>query len=864
MVAVQPEILGTDPRLAMKLAPPRLPPGLVDRARLVERLESAARTASVTLVSAPAGFGKTVLATAWAASTDLGVAWVTVDVDDNAGGRFWDAATAAMVAACGAEGPRRGTLDDTLAAAAGATTPVVLVLDDLHELADRETLGTLDRLLRYAPNSLHVLILTRSDPPLSLNRMRVAGELAEIRAGELAFDESETAQLAAALAPELDEGTVRLVHERTEGWPAAVRFGALSLADLPDPRAALTTKLAEDRAIADYLLAEVFEGETPVTRDFLLRTSVADWITPDLAEAVTGSPDAAGLLDDLARRGLLVSGAGNELRWCRYHHLFRDFLRLEAHRRLRSELGEIHTRVAQWEAANRLTLSAVRHAAEGRAWDLENELVLEHWRTLLLSESTAGLALAVDRIDPVALREHPALALLAAIVLARRGETIEAERCAAVADAASESSPDLRAFSLMCRSTIQRLAGETQASLKTALTLLDAQPTSALGRTEVRLQQRALAFCSVGIAEVWEGRLAAAVADLEHALELSEQYGGVPTVEALGYLGLADCADGQLRRGARHAAEAFRVAESRAPIDAPELVGAHLTFAWSFYQWDELDKAREHAETALGIARHAGDVSALTIANYLAALADTTPERGLRRLQTHSAETACRPPLIAERLLAGEARLLLADGDVDGARAMLDRLTETDRNLLAARLHLLEGRPWEAIDALGPEGAPGTVPVLAAIEAALLEGVARSAVRDGEGSRQALETALALAAPDSYRRIFVEGGPTVRSALVEHVRRGTAHRAFVGELHACFDRRGPRVDLSSPQLLEPLSPRERAVLAYLPTMMSNGEIASELFLSVNTVKTHLRSIYRKLGTNRRREAVELARKLQLL
>jgi LuxR family maltose regulon positive regulatory protein len=127
-----------------------------------------------------------------------------------------------------------------------------------------------------------------------------------------------------------------------------------------------------------------------------------------------------------------------------------------------------------------------------------------------------------------------------------------------------------------------------------------------------------------------------------------------------------------------------------------------------------------------------------------------------------------------------------------------------------------------------------------------------------------METALALAAPDSYRRIFVEGGPTVRSALVEHVRRGTAHRAFVSELHACFDRRGPRVDLSSPQLLEPLSPRERAVLAYLPTMMSNGEIASELFLSVNTVKTHLRSIYRKLGTNRRREAVELARKLQLL
>ncbi len=857
-----------DSRLVRKLAPPRVPPSVVVRARLRDRLEEAVQSAAATLVSAPPGFGKTVLLSMWAAETDVAVAWINLDGDDDESGRFLDAVTASLATVAGGGSPQvsAGSLEVALAAAVAAKERVALVLDDLHELSGRETLASLERLCRYAPPQLHIVFVTRADPPLPLHRMRLAGQLAEIRAADLAFTPEETAALVAELAPQLDPLTVELLHGRTEGWAAAVRFAALSLAAAPDPQAALAEALAEERAVADYLLVEVLGAQPPEIRDFLLRTSLADALTPELAEAVTGDADADGVLTELERQGLLLSSLAGDDRWFRYHHLFRDFLRFEAKRRLRAELPEMHRRIARWLAANGLERAAIRHAALGQDWELEAELVLAHWRSLLLFDSALEIEQLMRRIDAKA-PECPALGLLKAVALARNGEPVEAARCLEAAEAAGEPSADLTAFALMCRSAIDRLAGDTAASAAAAQRLLDVVPIASLGRHELRAQQRALALGGLGVAECWENELRAATEHLEEALELAERQGASSAkLRSLGYLALADAAAGRLRRAAERADQALRLAEARGSANAAETLGAQLALAWTSYHWDELDMATRHVEGALALATAAGDRPACSAATLLAALVDPSAERGLRRLRGAAGDGWPAPPLIAQTVWATEARLRVAAGDTGAAAAVLEGHDDLDAASIRARLSLLEGRPWEAIELLERSGEEdveaASLPVR--IDAALLEGVARSEVRDGDGARRAIERALGLAAPDAHRHVFVAGGPAVRSVLIEHVRRGTAHRSFVADVLACFDRRAPKIDLTPPQLLEPLSARERAVLAYLPTMMSNGEIANELFLSVNTVKTHLRSIYRKLGTSRRREAVELARKLQLV
>ncbi len=862
-----------DPRLVRKLAPPRVPPSVVPRARLLDRLEEAVRSASATLVSAPPGFGKTVLLSMWAAETDVAVAWVNLDEDDDESGRFLDAVNAALATVAAGSSPQvaGGSLEIALASAVAAKERVALVLDDLHELAGWETLAALERLCRYAPPQLHIVFVTRTDPPLPLHRMRVAGELAEIRAADLAFTPDETAALVAELAPQLDEGTVELLHGRTAGWAAAVRFAALSLAAAPDPHAALAEALAEERAVADYLLVEVLGAQPPEVRDFLLRTSLADALTPELAEAVTGDVRADGVLTELERQGLLVSSLAGDDRWFRYHHLFRDFLRFEAKRQLRAELPEVHRRIAGWLAVHGLERTAIRHAALGQDWDLEAALVLEHWRTFLLFDSAAEIEQLMQRIDAKALPERPALALLKAVALARSGEPAEASRCLAAAEAAPEPSDDLDAFALMCRATIDRLTGETGASAAAARRLLDVVPIASVGRHELRTQQRALALASLGMAECWENELDAASEHLEQALELAERQGASSAkLRTLGYLALTDAAAGRLRRAAERAGDALRLADARGSANAAETLGARLALAWTSYHWDDLEAAALHVDTARTLAAAAGDRPAVAAATFLAALADPSAERGLRRLRGALGDGWPAPPLIAGVMWSTEARLRMSIGDRDAALAALDGHDDLEAASIRARLHLLDGQPWEAIELfeqhgdVEQHGEDDESPLPVRIDAALLEGVARSEVRDADGARRAVERALALGAPDAHRHVFVAGGPAVRSVLVEHVRRGTAHRSFVADVLACFDRRAPKIDLTPPQLLEPLSARERAVLAYLPTMMSNGEIANELFLSVNTVKTHLRSIYRKLGTSRRREAVELARKLQLV
>jgi LuxR family maltose regulon positive regulatory protein len=865
-----------------KLAAPRPSSAIIDRQRLIATL--ADNRTPLTLLSAPAGFGKTSLAATWVASAAAPqAAWVTVDADDNSGGRFWRAVNAALAAV--ADGHARPVASDGIAAdaelaletAARVGGPLVLILDDFHELRDDAARHQFERFLRYAPPHLQVMLVTRMDPRLPFQRLRIEGRLTELRAAELAFTRDETARLLGGLDG-IGDAEIDELHARTEGWPAALRFAVLALKAAHDPREFVKQFAGDDRALAEYLLTEVLAGHPANVREFLLRTSIPDRLTLNLANRLAPSADADALLVELEKENLFVSEIAGGPRGYRYHNLFREFLRTEAVRELGSDVDELHRETARWCAGNGDYLAALRHAVAGGDWSLAGETVVDNWRALFLVEAQAVVSSIVTRIGSEPLREHPELALLAAASLLNRGELTEAERCILAAGDTfaefDEHQPDLESFRTMCLSVAARLGGDAPAAAALARKLLALPPSTRLGQDVLRRQQKTLALHAMAAAELDAAHLDEAEEHLEQALELAHEQGAdTIALRSLARLALLEALRGRLQASEARAEEALAFASARTRNEEPQAVSAHNALAWARYQWNDLQAAAAHAALALQASRKLGDRFEQSFATNVSALIDAAagPEgagRGLRRLRGLAADLhGWTTPRLLQLLFGGaDARMLAARGGTDAAWQALGNESDDDTPVIAAvraRIHLQNGRPWDAIDTLAPalERADSSEGVFGAIEIWLLEAIARAELRDRESSARALERALRLAAPDRQRRVFLEGGPAVRQMLADHIRNGTGNRAFLGDLLEIFDHGVPRPALG--QLLEPLSEREAAVLNYLPTMLSNQEIAAELFVSVNTVKTHLRSIYRKLGTSNRRDAVAAARARQL-
>jgi LuxR family maltose regulon positive regulatory protein len=866
-----------------KLAAPRLSAAIIERPRLLAAL--AENRAPLILLSAPAGFGKTSLAAMWVASSEAPrTAWVTVDADDSSGGRFWQAVNAALANAVGKGRPSEG---NGSAATAGelaletafrADGPLLLVLDDFHELRDDPAQHQFDLFRRYAPPQLQVMIVTRIDPPLPLQRLRIEGRITELRAAELAFTRDETAALFADIhgigAAEIDD-----LHARTEGWPAALRFAALALDAAPDPRGFVSRFAGDDRALAEYLLTEVLAGHPAVLRDFLMRTSIPERLTLNLAKQLAPDVDAEELLIELERENLFVSEIAGGPRSYRYHNLFREFLRTEALSKLGPEVDGLHRSTATWYAATGNFLAALRHAVAGGDWPLAGEAVLDNWRALLLLESQDVVSAIVADIGAGPLHAQPELALLAAAMQLDRGEAEEGERLIlAAGDAFSqrdERQLDLESFRTMCISVTARLRGDSSTAIDKAQELFALGPSAGLGQNDLGRQQKTLALHAMAAAELDAAYLDDAEEHLEQALELAQGQGAdMVALRSLARIALLEAVRGRLHRSEVRAEEALTFAATRSSDDEPQAVSAHNALAWVMFQWNDLQSAADHASLALQASRMLGDRFEHVFAANVSALVDAAAgprgaSRGLRRLRGLAVELdGWRTPRLLRMLFAGsEARLLAVSEGTDAAWRALDDSDHEDTGALAAiraRLHLQDGRPWEAVDALAPivDGPEENDDDPDAIEVWLLEALARAELRDRDSSVRALDRALRLAAPNRHRHVFLEGGPTVRQMLADRVRSGTGSRAFVGDLLEVFDNGAPRPAVGA--LLEPLSERETAVLSYLPTMLSNQEIASELFVSVNTVKTHLRSIYRKLGTSKRRDAVVAARARQLI
>jgi LuxR family maltose regulon positive regulatory protein len=849
-----------------KLAPPAPPNDLVLRPRLHEAL-SAGTQRSLTLVSAPPGAGKTVLIASWvAAGAAPGTAaWVSLDPADADRHRFWRLVAAALGVRVPV--PRRGDLSATLDALAHAlarrTKPAVLILDDFQEVEDCGAAIDLDRVLAQAPPALRLVLVTRQDPPLRLPRLRLSGRLSEIRQSDLAFTEHEAAQLFKRTGADLTAHEASRLWQRTEGWAAALRLAALALHDHPEPEARVSACSASDQTLADYLVGEVLDRQRPEVRSFLLRTSIVDALTGELADALTDGTGGGARLAELVRRNAMVTPLGGTGGWFAYHPLLRDLLRAQLSAERPDEPRTLHHRAASWLAAHGHEREALRHADAADDPDLVAGIVRDRWTELVIEGELGTVRKLVDRVAPERLAADPEIALAGVAGHAAMGQLGRAAELLALAEAASPTDPEGRLTLLRAAARLyhRRLAGDDAVTELRALRELAGEPHDDPGI-------QALLLAVLGVSELWgaphdeaidalEAAVAAAVAERRSFLE----------IVAGGHLALALAFAGRMRRSTEQAEAAVALAGSGGDDASPTTAAAHLALAIAQREWlDSAGAARslDVAEAGLRGSPERGlhlavalERSRLLLDAGQPSAAATALRVGHFRLGGHPVPGAIRSALRAQ-----EASVFLALGQEERARVALEPSDAPELALVRARMCLLDEDPAGALECLS-EPSPTAATATTRVETDALRAVAHDGLLDHARAATAIERALNAAEPHDLQRCLLDAGPSLLPVLHRHVRGSTAHGALVAELVAVLER-GAAGRAALPLLAEALTDRELAILRYLPTIMSNREIARQLYVSVNTVKTHLKQVYRKLGVTSRRAAIDRARELHLL
>ena len=761
----------------------------------------------LTLLAAPAGYGKTLLLTSWAtgARPPGPVAWVRVGPGDDHPPRFWAHVLGALhragvVPAGGLLdrlNPQAEIGDGFLRQFVGGLFElrgpvVVVVLDDLHEATGPAVAGQLRFLLRHAPPQLRLVVASRADPPLALHRLRVAGQLSEIREADLAFTLEEARALLADHEVELSGAQLEMLWRRTEGWAAGLRLAALSLRAHPQPGRFVADLAGDDRAIAGYLVEEVLTAQPSELRAFLLRTAVADRLCGELADALTGASDGARVLARLEREHVFISATGPNRTWYRYHPLFAELLRAELRYEHAAELPDLHRRAATWHAANGQPVPAVRHALAAGDTDQAAGLLAASWAPMLAQGQAAVLAELMSRLPGDRVRTTPELAAVAALSRLALGELEEADAWLGLTAAAEPRFAQEPSEALhLARLYRARLVGDVADAGPAARVLLGAVTE----RVATGDDHRILALALLGAAQLWSGELDAAAANLEQARAEADQRGReIVAFATTAHLALLEAVRGRLDRAdelARLATEQARRADWSA---SPQLACADLALAVCAYHRDDLAAAVAALDRAHRAAA-AGDrpvrLATAVLAAWLAAgggAGDATA--ALARLDAALLATRGRPPrLLRAAARAARAKLLAATGDEAAASAALDpdagRRAPVE-SVVSARLQLVRGDPDAAGRAVAPllPGGPGEPPpeLPLTIDACLADAVASQELGDHVAAIRSLREALDLAAPEGYRRAFVEGGTPVRALLADHLHWDSAHHLLVGSL----------------------------------------------------------------------------------
>jgi LuxR family maltose regulon positive regulatory protein len=901
------------PLLTTKLYVPPARLELVPRPRLIEQLNKSL-TGKLTLISAPAGFGKTTLLSEWIPQSERCVTWVSLDRGDNDPTRFWvyfisalqmlhtDLGQNALVLLQSPQAPSlEFILTGLLNELAAFPDDFASVLEDYHLIENPAIHETVAFLLDHLPAHMHLVITTRIDPPLPLSRLRARRQLTELRAANLRFTPGEvTVFLNEVMSLSLSARDVAALEARTEGWIAGLQLVALSMQGRQDTAGFIEAFTGSHRYILDYLVDEVLERQGAEVKNFLLCTSILKRMSAPLCDAVTGQNGSQAMLEQLEQANLFITSLDDNRGWYRYHHLFADVLQVRLRQSRPDLLPDLHRRASQWyEACNSLA-EAVQHALAAGD-DVRAASLIEQVTWTLLGHGEANTLRGwLDRLPVETVRTRPRLSLAYAWILSLMGqiEAIEprlqdAERAltAAISKTSDQSAEidaipgqiaTLRAQDALAQSDMRRAIE----LCRHALTLLPAE----------NILMRGIATLFLGHAELRSGHVAAA----EQAYIEAGAFGMQADNLLLGLHGLANLstmqrAMGRLRKAAETSQYILQIiAEHRQPA-WPVTGLAYFGLGLLYYQWNDLDAAARHLRLGIEFGQRGGltdleinsrDAMAFTLqAQHDPSGADEMLRQIAAMIEGH------RYLGSPAQAAAQAARLQLRQGRIDQAVLWTERcglrIDDTAwpyhreaEYLTLARVFIAQGQVEIVQDLLDRllQTAESDKRTGSLVEILILQALARQAQGDSTGAMTAIANALALAEPEGYVRIFVDEGAAMAKLLRQAQLCGLAPN-YVGKLLAAFradERENPgEKELQSPPaplpprpaalpLVEPLSPREVELLRLVAAGQSNQEIAQELFLAVGTVKKHLNNIFGKLDVQSRTQAITRARELDLL
>ena len=887
-----------DPILISKITAPDVPAWAVRRPRITELIAEGARWCQLTVVTGPPGAGKTMAVALWAAAETGPVAWVGLDEFDNGPGTFWSYAVAALRRSgvalpkelC-ALPPGRDHDDEFLLrltiALAGQDAPVTLVLDDLHLLTDPGVLKGLDFMLRNAGSALRVVVTSRVDPLLPLHRYRLAGQVTEIRASDLAFSITEAELLLAQHGSTLTADSLESLTQRTEGWAAGLRLAAISLSTHPDPGQFVKELMAEDSPLICYLVDEVLNVQPPQVREVLLSTSILEHFSADAAAELTGDEQAAGILTSLARTNAFVQPIG--CGWYRYHTLFAEMLRLKLRYEHPDRVALLLRRAARWYQRKGMLADAVRQAARAGDWPLAAAMVIDELAIGQLIDPGDGQRLAAKFAGMPSGRAwtEPAPHLVSAALALAAGRP---ESCAAALDAAdglldrlpAEQDAAGRLSAAVVRLGSSLRVGDLMAAASAADhagPMLSQAPGGKLAR-HPELTRRVLSGRAA--VELWSGHLEEAAGVLEAGLAAVATSGreaeraGREAERAgwAGQLALAEALCGRLSHAAELASQAISVlGERRPPGQHPDATPL-VALAWVHLARNELHQARgflKQADAALG---ESPDKLVGTVAYLVAAGGALAEGRAAVAAQivTRARSGWPVPAWLDQQLSLVESRAWAAAGDARAARAAAERAAERagaspEAAVTLAHARAVAGEDDDAVRVLAPAlAAHSQLPEPLRLRAWLTDARLRYASGDGVRGRRTLVSALRLAEREQLRLPLVLERGWLGPVLRRDPELADAHRRLLAPVLGHGQLPAPVTPGNRAPVLvvEPLTERELEVLTRVSGMLNTAEVASEMFISVNTVKTHLRNIYRKLSAAHRNEAVRRARQLQLI
>jgi LuxR family maltose regulon positive regulatory protein len=901
--------------LITKLHVPPVPPGWLRRPRLSGRLEAALRC-RLTVVCAPAGFGKTTLLSEWISvgSEGRGVsalpaAWLSLDKEDNDPDRFWTYFIAALQTVQSDLGRRSREMLETGKAPsirAVLTTLVndinearrdfVLVLDDYHEITSKSVHESVAFLVDHLPPQAHLVLATRVDPPLPLARLRVRGQLNELRAADLRFTTDEAAAFFNDIMDlGLTKDHVKALDSLTEGWIASIRMAAISMQGCESIPGFIAEFAGTHRHVMDYLVEEVLGRQRAGVQQFLVRTSILDRLCVSLCNAVTGSENGQEMLDHLQSANLFVVPLDEGRKWFRYHHLFSDLLRDRLQRTQGDRIPVLHRRASEWFEREGLTSEAIHHALAARDLDRAADLI-ESVAVPLISQGKISAPQGwLDKLPEHVILSRPWLCIGLANVRSARGqlaavqplveavESILSRAPAAKTPRDAESERRIRGHLTSLRIPLFLARGEIDEAIRLCHEAIDQSPDD-------QSTVRCMSVLLLGLAHWMKADMPRAMQYLGEAAVYGQSSGNFfITLVAMGHLADIYVRQGRLHQAAEASRRAIRLGtEWGGGEPLPATSYAHICLAQILYQWNEVEEAIHYVNHAIELGRQGVQLTIAVMA--VPGLAPLTELMGQTTALSDALDelegvaTASRSTVMSRVTASWRARLSLARGDIGQAMqwAVERESAKFDADeglefalefeyLTLVRLKIARGQ-LQGVPSLlervrkraEAEGRMGSVIEILVLLATTLRAQGRI-----DEAMTVLQRALALAEPEGYVRVFVDAGEPMaellRSALKQRMMPEYVS-SLLGSFGSGAGRDGATTVTGSrvKPMSEPVTGRELEILGLLAAGASNKQIAEELVLVTGTVKAHLLNIYRKLDVHNRTQAVARARELNLI